>query len=86
MHVRKQPLKYYQFIRHVALSWIKPPVYWTSDNSRKRGHSYIPRSTIITADSTECVSIITRRSTVVLPKRNATLSDKELAPFSCALR
>ena len=86
MHGSKQPLNHSQFIRHVAIAWIKPLVYWSSNNSRKRGHSSISRSTTITAASTECVSIITRISTVFLPKQNATLSDKSLAPYTGAFR
>ena len=86
MHGRKQPLNHYRFIRHVAIAWIKPSVYWPSHNFCNRGHSSISRSTTIIATSTECVSIITIRSTVVITMRNATLSDKALAPYSGELQ
>ena len=86
MHGSKHPLNHYQFIRYVALALIKQLVYWPSHNSHKRGHSSSSISINITAASTQCVSIITRRSTVVLPKRNATFSDKALSLHSGALR
>ena len=75
---------YYQFIRNVAIYWIKSSVYWPSRTSHEKGRSVSFKSTA--SNTTSTASIITRRYTVTLLKQNTILSDKALAPYSGALR
>ena len=88
MHERKH-LSHYDFIKQVALAWIKPSTYWPSSNSNSNKQTGSNPSINSMPSSATCPSangsIVTRRR-INLNKKNSTITEKTLDPYSGILR
>ena len=79
LHLRKPPWNHYKFIRSVNLAWIDSKLYWPV-KSKKCVSSSSVCETVTTSSSR------TSKKSKTIWKRNATLSDLSLDPYSGSLR
>ena len=83
MHERTVPLTHYEFIRQVALAWLKPSKYWPNKN-KDSTRSIASTSSFINQCSV--ASAVTSRLKLNTKKKNATFTNKSLDPYSGDLR
>ena len=79
LHLRKPPWNHYKFIRAFNLAWIDPKLYWPVKSKKRVSYSSI-------CDTVTTSSSRTSKKSKTIRKRNATLSDLSLDPYSGALR
>ena len=79
LHLRKPPWNHYKFIRAVTLAWIDPKLYWTVKSNKRVSSSSV-------CDTATTSSSRTSKKSKTIRKRNATLSDLSLDPYSGTLR
>ena len=79
LHLRKPPWNHYEFIRAVTLAWIDPKLYWPVKSKKRASSSSV-------CDTSTTSSSRTSKKSKKIRKRNATLSDLSLDPYSGTLR
>ena len=91
LHERKY-LSHYEFIKSIALAWLKPSAYWSGTTTSKTGRSRSPQpsqgSSSVADSSSYCTvaeSVISRRK-IHVNKKNSTLTNKALDPYAGSLR
>ena len=79
LHLRKPPWNHYKFIRAVTLAWIDPKPYWPVQSNKRASSSSV-------CDTATTSSPRKSKKSKTIRKRNATLSDLSLDPYSGSLR
>ena len=87
MHDRKPPCTHYQFVKEVALAWLKPSVYWYNSAKKSDLQSRVSSSNGSTISESIASNIVSRkRQMKYIDRKNNTVSAKSLDPYQGALR
>ena len=90
IHKKEPPYTHYEFVRQVALAWLKPSKYWhSSASAMQQGDQHSLESSNHASMKSDSIAsnIITRkRKMKYIDRKNNTFSTKSLDPYQGALR
>ena len=82
IHEREPPFSHYEFVKKVALAWLKPNEFWPSIKSKKS----IPCDNSSTIKWSIASSIVAKRRIKFVQRKKSTITDKALDPYIGNLR
>ena len=88
----RKHMSHYDFIKKIGLAWLKPADHWSTANINNANKNKISRtvsstnSSSVMGASTIAESAATRRKIIVNNKKNSTINNKALDPYSGILR
>ena len=82
IHEREPPFSHYEFVKKIALAWLKRNEFWPSNKSKKND----PRDNSSTIESSIASSIVAKRRIKFVQRKNSTITDKALDSYIGNLR